>query len=112
MEAVQRKNLGSPDETKSFYKERDEFVTLDGVTLRRATFEPGWTWKKSLKEDSGTESCQARHVGYLISGEIEILMNDGAKEKFRPGDAVIIPPGHDATVIGDKPVVFHEFLTK
>jgi hypothetical protein len=32
-------------------------------------------------------------------------MDDGSEEEFGPGDVSALPPGHDAWVIGDKPVV-------
>jgi len=35
------KNLGSPDETRSFDKGKMDVVTLDNVTVGRAVFEPG-----------------------------------------------------------------------
>ena len=38
-----------------------------------------------------------------------VRMDDGSEHEFRPGDAGIIPPGHDAWVVGDEPVVFIDF---
>jgi hypothetical protein len=32
-------------------------------------------------------------------------MDDGTEEEFGPGDAYVIPPGHDGWVVGDEPVV-------
>ena len=32
-------------------------------------------------------------------------MDDGSEEEFGPGDAVVIPPGHDAWIVGDEPCV-------
>ena len=32
-------------------------------------------------------------------------MDDGAKDEFRPGDVSLIPPGHDAWVVGNDLVV-------
>ena len=31
-------------------------------------------------------------------------MNDGSEKEFGPGDLGMIPPGHDAWVVGDEPV--------
>jgi hypothetical protein len=36
-------------------------------------------------------------------------LDDGSKMEFGPGDVVDIPPGHDAWVIGNEPVVLLEF---
>ena len=30
--------------------------------------------------------------------------NDGHEEEFGPGDVMIVPPGHDAWVVGDEDV--------
>jgi uncharacterized cupin superfamily protein len=42
----------------------------------------------------------------VISGAIEILMDDGSKEIFRKGDIMMLPPGHDAWTVGDEPCQF------
>ena len=38
--SIQGKNLGSPDETRSFDKGKMDVVTLDNVTVGQAVFEP------------------------------------------------------------------------
>jgi hypothetical protein len=35
-------------------------------------------------------------------------MDDGSEEEFGPGDVSLIPPGHDAWVEGEDPVVVIE----
>src|SRR5206468_11925959 len=65
-----------------------------------ATFEPGWKWSESVKPIAGTDSCQVAHTGYQLSGRMVVRMDDGSEHEFRPGDAGIIPPGHDAWVVG------------
>ena len=32
-------------------------------------------------------------------------MDDGSEAEFGPGDVSLLPPGHDAWVVGDEPVV-------
>jgi quercetin dioxygenase-like cupin family protein len=32
-------------------------------------------------------------------------MDDGSEQEFGPGDLALIPPGHDAWVVGNEPVV-------
>ncbi|MCY3852700.1 MAG: cupin domain-containing protein [Gammaproteobacteria bacterium] len=83
-----------------------QVVTLDEVTAIKVTFNPGAKWSVDLKEYAGTESCQLPHVAYVISGAIEILMDDGSKETFRKGDIMMLPPGHDAWTVGDEPCQF------
>jgi quercetin dioxygenase-like cupin family protein len=71
----------------------------------RATFEPGWKWSDHVKPIAGTDSCQAPHMGYVISGRMHIVMNDGTEEDFGPGDVMIAPPGHDAWTVGNEACV-------
>jgi hypothetical protein len=32
-------------------------------------------------------------------------MDDGSEEEFGPGDAYVIPPGHDGWIVGDETCV-------
>jgi hypothetical protein len=41
---MQKKNIGSPEETRAFDKGKLEVVTLPTATIGRGTFEPGWKW--------------------------------------------------------------------
>ena len=106
---IQGKNLGSPDEVRSFDKGKMDVVTLDNVTVGLATFEPGWQWSECVKPIAGTDSCQVPHVGYVLSGRIKVVMDDGSEEEFGPNDAVVIPPGHDAWTVGAEPCVMLDF---
>jgi len=60
---------------------------------------------------TGTRSCQHRHVGYTISGSLEVCMDDGTVLVIGRGDAYEIPPGHDARVIGNEPWDSVEFTS-
>ena len=107
---LQRKSLNSPDEVRSLPLVRVEVVRLGEHTLMRATFEPGWRWSEHVKPTVGTPSCEVAHVGYLISGHLATLMDDGTQIVFEPGDFADIPPGHDGWVVGDEPAVFLDFV--
>jgi hypothetical protein len=50
-----------------------------------------------------TEWCEAPHFQYQISGRYRIKMKDGTEFEIGPGDVTLIPPGHDAWVIGNEP---------
>jgi hypothetical protein len=102
---IQKRNLTQPDETRTFGRGQLELVTLGGVTFGRATLQPGWKWSTSVKPLARTESCQAPHLQYHISGRLHVRMDDGSEEEFGPGDISLIPPGHDAWVVGNEPVV-------
>jgi mannose-6-phosphate isomerase-like protein (cupin superfamily) len=40
---------------------------------------------------------------------MKVVMDDGRELTVNPGDAVDIPPGHDAWTLGDKPCVMIDF---
>ena len=103
--SIQKKTLSSPDEVRTFDKGKVELATVGGITFGRASFEPGWKWSESVKPIVKTEYCQAPHVQYQVSGHLRVRMADGSEHDFGPGDVGIIPPGHDAWVIGNEPVV-------
>jgi len=109
-ETIEKKNLSSPDETRPFSKGKLEIVTIGGTALGRATFEPGWKWSESVKPIAQTESCQAAHLGYVISGRMKIVMDDGTELEFGPGDAMSVPPGHDAWILGSEPCEVVDFV--
>lgn len=105
MAKMEKKNLNAPDELRSFPKGKLELVTLAGITFGLATLEPGWKWSDSVKPIAGTKSCEAPHTQYHISGRLAVKMDDGSEEIFGPGDFSHLPPGHDAWVVGNEPVV-------
>ena len=107
--ASERKSLDSPDETRSFENGKADIVHLGDVTVGRMTYQPGWSWSKSVKPIVKTESCQVHHVGYTVSGRIKVVMNDGKEAEFGPGDAFVVPPGHDAWVVGNESWVGLDF---
>ncbi len=109
MGGLASKSFGATDDVRTFDKGRMEVVTIGGATVGRATFEPGWKWSECVKPLAGTDSCQAPHTGYVVSGRMHVVMDDGDAREFGPGDAVVIPPGHDAWIVGDEPCVFLDF---
>ncbi|MEX2984048.1 cupin domain-containing protein [Streptomyces sp. C36] len=107
MAGLVRKSLDSPEEVRPFEdgKGKLELVDAGAGAVGRGTFEPGWRWTQHIKPIAGTDSCQASHACYVISGRMHIAMDDGQEDDFGPGDYMICPPGHDAWVIGDEPCV-------
>ena len=84
---LQVKSHNSPDETRSPDKTTVEVVTVGDYTIGRTTFEPGWTWDDCIKPVVGTDSCQLSHVGFCVSGSIEVETNDGAQISISSGDS-------------------------
>jgi hypothetical protein len=105
MSKMEKKTFAKPDDKRKFDKGLLELVTLAGVTFGRGTFQPGWRWSTSVKPLVKTESCEAPHLQYHVSGRLRVLMDDGSEMEFGPGDVSLLPPGHDAWVVGNEPVV-------
>ena len=103
LESLQ-KNLDSPDETRTFENGKVQVTTLGNFSASRFTLEPGWRWSENVKPIVGTDSCQVLHTGYQVSGRLHVRLEDGPEE-VGPGEAYVTPPGHDAWVVGDEPVV-------
>jgi hypothetical protein len=109
MAGLSSKSFDAPDETRAPDKTRVEVVRLGASTVARFTFQPGWKWSECVKPAVGTDSCQARHVGAIVSGRLRVVHNDGTEGEVGPGDAYVIEPGHDAWVVGDEATVAFEF---
>ena len=103
------KNLDSPEETRNFDKGKLDLVKIGGAMVGRAVFQPGWKWSESVKPVAKTKSCEAPHFQYHVSGTIRVRMDDGTERDLKPGDVSLLPSGHDAWVVGDKPVVVVDF---
>ena len=109
MANVTVKSFDSPDETRAPDKTKLEVVDLGGVKAARLTVQPGWRWSECIKPVVGGDSCQARHVGTMVTGRMHIVHDDGTEGDIGPSDAYVIEPGHDAWVVGDEPAVGFEF---
>ena len=105
------KSLGSPDEVRAPAKTRVEVVKLEGFTIGRFNFEPGWRWSECIKPVVKTDQCQVSHVGYAVSGRITVRMKDGTEKTITAGESYTIPPGHDAWVEGNQPFVGIEVMS-
>jgi hypothetical protein len=108
-ENFESKSLNSPEEVRKFEKGKVELVSVAGATIGRATFEPGWKWSTCVKPIANTNSCQAAHFGYQVSGTMTTRMDDGTEKTSKGGDVLNIPPGHDAWVVGNEAVVVLDF---
>ncbi|MEX2237238.1 MAG: cupin domain-containing protein [Dehalococcoidia bacterium] len=105
MATYERKDLGAPDEVRTFEKGRVDLVNVGGGTVGRLTLEPGWRWSEHVKPIAKTDWCEAPHFQYQVSGVIHVIMSDGSEFDVGPGEVVNLPSGHDAYVVGDEPVV-------
>ncbi|GAB2658569.1 cupin domain-containing protein [Kribbella swartbergensis] len=107
--AIFSKSFDDPDERRTPDKTTVDVVKLPGASVARITFQPGWRWSECIRPVVGGNSCQVRHVGILLAGELEVVHDDGAKAHVTPGIAYVVEPGHDAWVVGETPVIGLEF---
>jgi hypothetical protein len=105
------KSFEAPDETRLFEKGKLEIVRIGGMTLGRASYEPGWKWSEHVSPIAGTPLCEVEHVGMVLSGRAMAAMKDGTEVELTAGSLFYVPPvPHDSWVIGDKPYVSLHFL--
>jgi len=105
------KRFEDPDEVIRFEKGKFEKVTLGGMTIGRATYQPGWKWSVDVGPGIGEEFCSTEHVGMVVSGQATAAFEDGEVTVLKAGDLFYVPPDpHDSWVIGDEPYVSLHFL--
>ncbi|TFH65375.1 MAG: cupin [Candidatus Zixiibacteriota bacterium] len=103
------KSFSSSQDVRKFDKGKVEIVIVAGASIGRATFEPGWKWSTCVTPLAKTNSCQAAHYGFQLSGTMTTRMDDGTEWTSKAGDVLNIPAGHDAWVVGNEPVVLIDF---
>lgn len=105
------KRFEQPDETRVFEKGKFEIVRLAGLTIGRATYQPGWKWSEHVAPQAGTALCGVEHVGLVISGRAVAAMSDDRIIELNAGTLFYIPPEpHDSWVVGAEPYVSLHFL--
>jgi quercetin dioxygenase-like cupin family protein len=105
------KRFDTPDETRTFEKGKFEIVHLGGMTIGRASYEPGWRWSEHVGPSANTSLCEVEHVGMVLSGRAMAALIDGSEVELTPGSLFYIPPvAHDSWVVGDEPYVSLHFL--
>jgi mannose-6-phosphate isomerase-like protein (cupin superfamily) len=105
MHEVILRQFEHPDEVRVFEKGKFELVHIGGMTIGRASYEPGWKWSLHVGKALGKTSCDVSHVGIVVSGRATAAMDDGRIFEMNPGDIFFIEPGHDSWVVGDEPYV-------
>jgi hypothetical protein len=104
------KRFERPDEVREMTKGRFEIVRLGGLTLGRATYQPGWQWSRHVGPTVGAERCSVEHVGLVLAGVATVAFHDRVIE-LTPGDLFYVPPDpHDSWVVGAEPYVSLHFL--
>jgi hypothetical protein len=104
------KRFEQPDEVRTIEKGKFEIVRIGGMTIGRATYEPGWRWSQHVGPATNAASCSVEHVGIVVSGQATAAMDNSTITEMHPGDVFHIAPGHDSWVVGDEPYVSLHFL--
>jgi len=103
------KRFEEPDEVREFEKGRFEIVRIGGLTIGRATYEPGWRWSEHVESDEPL--CSVEHVGMVLRGTATAAFQDGRVVELRAGELFHIPAEpHDSWVVGDEPYVSLHFM--
>ena len=93
MQKVVLKRFEKPDEIRTFEKGKFELVRIGGMTIGRATYEPGWRWSEHVGKSLGQKECMVEHVGMVLSGCATAAMSDGTVIELHAGEMFYIPPG-------------------
>jgi quercetin dioxygenase-like cupin family protein len=105
------RRFDAPDEIRPMVKGKFEVVRLGGLTIGRATYEPGWRWSEHVGPGVGQRFCEVEHVGMVLSGTAAVAFEDGRVVELRAGELFYIPPvPHDSWVIGEEMYISLHFL--
>jgi hypothetical protein len=94
------KRFEHPDEVRTFEKGIFEIVHIGGMTIGRATYQPGWKWSTHVGPTVGASRCNVEHVGLVLSGSATAAMEDGTIHELREGTIFYIPRDLRATTAG------------
>ena len=100
----------SADEIREMQKGKFELVRIGGLTIGRATYQPGWRWSEHVGLDR-SDRCAVGHVGLVVSGTATVAFADGRIIELRAGELFSIPAvPHDSWVVGNEPYVSLHFV--
>ena len=105
------KRFESPDDVRTFEKGRLEVVRIGGMTIGRASYEPGWKWSVHVGPTVGATRCTVEHVGMVLSGTATVAFDDGRVVEMTEGSLFHVPAlAHDSWVVGDRTYVSLHFM--
>ena len=91
--AVILKSFKTPDDVRVMQKGRFELVHLGGITIGRATYEPGWKWSEHVGPSVGSRRCSLEHVGLVLSGSATVAFDDGRVIELKAGRTILRSAG-------------------
>lgn len=107
--ALEGKSFDHPEQTLT-----DDTGKVDVVTRRRRRGRQGRVRTRMAL----VGPRQANRLDRLLPGApyrvhpqrcMVVRMDDGDEHEFGPGDAFLMPPGHDAWIVGDEPCELIDF---
>lgn len=101
-------DTGSSDRARSVGRAVVTDVSLGDTVITREVMHAGWRWSEDVRPVVGTDLCRAAHQLYVVSGRLRVAM-DGGELELGAGDAAVVPPGHDAWVVGQEPCEVVDF---
>src|SRR5262245_36233567 len=110
MGQIQLKRLDQPDEVLELPSLQVDLVRLGSLTVGLGTVQPGFRWSSHVGKETDEPFCQVHHLQLLLSGRFAVEMADGEYVEIEPSTIMDVPPGHDAWVLGEEPVVLLDFL--
>ena len=110
MPSLEKKTLATPDRELSYDGTHGAMVDLDGMTVGRYTYAPGWRWVDVIAPVVGTDMCEVEHYGYALTGSLRVRHSDGTETQVVAGDVYHISPHHQGETVGDEPFETIEFL--
>ena len=79
--------------------------------LQKVDFPPGFETVTAIAEvppgsAAGKHTHPGAETGYVLEGELELIVDGKPPQKLKAGESYQIPPGiaHDAKAVGDKPM--------
>lgn len=90
---------------------RFEIISIGGMTIGRATYEPGWRWSEHVGETLQKSHCEVEHLCLAISGQVTVAFENEPARVMTPGTLFYVSTKpHDSWVVGDEPYVSIHFL--
>ena len=109
MGAITRKSLDDAAATRQFPLAAITITGMGSHTIGYGVVQPGFRWTQHMGPLVGAPSCPVHHLQVFLTGRFAVRMDDGEEVVFGPLEVGDIPPGHDAWVVGDEPVLVIDF---
>ena len=108
--AMAVKSFDVPDKKRCPDKAEFDLCTVNDYSVAKLILGPGWRWSVDTKPYEQTDVCLHHHLGFCVSGVMEVETAEGLRSLIHANDTYAIPPGHEEWVVGTEPFVAVEFL--